>query len=175
MNPTIRNAATDDAELIAQLTREAWINKPADSSGHRESREVVLKSLSEGEAMILELAGQAIGSVRIYPVSRMLADGTVIGPIALEIARLGIIPAYRGRGLSSWLMNAVTLRAAAQGIEELRLAVRSDEPELQAFYQRHGFFADDSIVYSHANPNSPKPMTMRKYLYQQHPSGGHSL
>jgi ribosomal protein S18 acetylase RimI-like enzyme len=142
------------------------VGKPENSSGHRESVETVLKSLGEGEAIIMELGGKPIGAVRIYPVF----DHDF--PIALEMARLCVIPAYRGRGLSTWLTNEVMIRAMNRGIEELRLAVRTDEPGLVKFYERLGFFIDSSITYSHANPNSPKPITMRKYLFTHLPPRG---
>ncbi len=166
MIPTLRTASKDDAELVADLTRAAWVGKPADSSAHHETAEVVLKSLSEGEIVIMELGSKPIGCVRIYPV---FENGF---PVALEMARLCILPEYRGRGLSTWLTNEVMIRAIQRGIEELRLAVRTDEPGLVKFYERIGFFIDSNISYSHANPNSPKPITMRKYLFNQIPAKG---
>jgi GNAT superfamily N-acetyltransferase len=171
MVPQVRSATSADAGLIAQLTRDCWRYKPANSSGHHESSDNVIKSLQQGIGFILELESIAIGSVRAYPVYTTTDHGEQIGPIALEIARLGILPEYRGRKLSSWLMNAVTLAALHQGCEELRLAVREDEPELLRFYEQQGFFVDTSFTYSHANPNSPAPITMRKYLYQHHHQG----
>ncbi len=175
MIPFLRPATLEDAELIAQLTREAWVHKPANSSGHRETAETVRANLKEGEAIIMELDGQPIGSVRLYPVFETAEDGSRVGPVALEIARLGILPAYRGRGLNTWLMNEAMMVATRRGIEELRLAVRTDEPGLQRLYEQQGFFVDDRLTYSHANPDSPAPVTMRKYLFQRGPSRGESL
>ncbi|MFN3265284.1 MAG: GNAT family N-acetyltransferase [Deinococcales bacterium] len=166
MIPTLRTATAADAQLVADLTRACWVGKPANSSGHFESKEVVEKSLQDGEIIIMELDGKPIGSVRMYPV---VQDGY---PIALEMGRLGVLPKYRGRGLSTWLTNEVMIRATQRGIEELRLAVRADEPWLVKFYERLGYFVDDSIPYSHANPNSPKPVTMRKYLFTYLPPRG---
>jgi ribosomal protein S18 acetylase RimI-like enzyme len=151
---------------VADLTRACWVGKPSNSSGHFETAQNVQQSLQDGEIVIMELGGVAIGSVRIYPV---LENGY---PIALEMARLGVLPEYRGRGLSTWLSNEVMIRATQRGIEELRLAVRTDEPGLVRFYERIGFFVDSSFSYSHANPNSPKPITMRKYLFTHIPSSG---
>jgi GNAT superfamily N-acetyltransferase len=167
MIPTLRTATLEDAELIARLTRECWAGKPANSSGHRETAASVRENLQDGEAIIMELAGKPVGSVRFYPVYTVLPDGSRAGPVALEVGRLGILPEHRGRGLSTWLMNEVTMRATLRGIQELRLAVRQDEPGLLAFYKRQGFFEDADIVYSHANPHSPKPITMRKYLFDR--------
>ena len=173
MIPVLRLATSDDAELIAALTRAAWISKPANSSGHRETVKSVRANLLEGDAIIMELDGQPIGSVRLYPMYQTLEDGSQIGPVALEIARLGILPEYRGRGLSTWLMNEAMMAATRRGIEELRLAVRTDEPGLQHLYERQGFFVDSSIMYSHANPDSPPPITMRKYLFSRRPTTPH--
>ena len=175
MIPVLRLATLADAELIAALTRAAWIDKPANSSGHRESAKSVRANLLEGDAIIMELGGEVIGSVRLYPVYQTLEDGSRIGPVALEIARLGILPAHRGRGLNTWLMNEAMMTAVRRGIEELRLAVRTDEPGLQRMYERQGFFVDSSIVYSHANPDSPPPITMRKYLFSRGPRTGTAL
>jgi ribosomal protein S18 acetylase RimI-like enzyme len=175
MIPTLRPATPDDAELIATLTRAAWISKPANSSGHCETADGVRANLLEGDAIIMELGGAAIGSLRLYPVYQTLEDGSRIGPVALEIARLGILPAYRGRGLNTWLMNEAMMTATKRGIEELRLAVRGDEPGLQRFYERQGFIKDSSIAYSHANPDSPPPITMRKYLFSTAPIIGTEL
>jgi GNAT superfamily N-acetyltransferase len=169
MIPELRTATLEDAELIARLTRECWVGKPINSSGHRETTETVEKSLREGHAIIMYLEGVPVGSVRWYPVmGESTPEVTYYGAIAWEIGRLGIIPAYRGRGLSTWLMNEIMIRATSSGIEELRLAVRTDEPGLLEFYKRQGFFEDSSIKYSHANPKSQPPITMRKYLFQ-HP------
>ncbi len=175
MIPRLRTATDADAELIAQLTRACWVGKPENSSGHREDAAKVLESLRDGEAIIMELNGEPIGSVRYYPVYTTLPDGSKAGPVALELGRLGILPEHRGRGLSTWLMNEVMMRAVTRGIEELRLAVRQDEPGLLEFYRRQGFFEDSSIAYNHANPNNPKPITMRKFLFDRVPSRGETL
>ena len=175
MIPVLRPATSDDAELIAALTRAAWVGKPVNSSGHRETASGVRANLLEGDAIIMELGGEPIGSVRLYPVYQTLENGSKAGPVALEIARLGILPAHRGRGLNTWLMNEAMMTATKRGIEELRLAVRSDEPGLQRMYERQGFFVDSSIVYSHANPDSPPPITMRKYLFVRGPRTGTEL
>jgi ribosomal protein S18 acetylase RimI-like enzyme len=164
--PTLRTATNADAQLVADLTRACWVGKPANSSGHFETSAIVQKSLQDGEIIIMELGGKPIGSVRMYPV---LENGY---PVALEFGRLGVLPEYRGRGLSTWLTNEVMIRATQRGIEELRLAVRTDEPGLVRFYERLGFFVDLNMTYSHANPNSPKPITMRKYLFTHIPPKG---
>lgn len=177
MIPRLRNATPEDAELIARLTREAWAGRVApDSSGHFESAEKVARDLAEGGGIVMEIGGEPVGSVRWFPVFVTLEDGSRAGPVAWEIARLGLLPAYRGRGLSTWLMNELTIRATTHGIEELRLAVREDQPQLMRWYERQGFFIDPTITYAHTYPHSKaKPVSMRKYLFDRPRPSGESL
>ena len=54
--------------------------------------------------------------------------------------------------------------ALAAGIEELRLAVRSDQPKLIDFYTAYEFTLAEELEYSHANPLEPAPLVMRRML-----------
>lgn len=149
---TVRRAVTADAALIARLTRACWAGRvAAGSSGHLEDEARALRDLAEGGGFILEREGEAAGSVRW---SR--------GSEAWELMRLGILPAYRGRGLSQWLMDLVETEAQAAGAREIRLAVRTDQPRLVEVYRALGYQIDSSLRYSHANPNSEPPVVMRK-------------
>ncbi len=174
--PKVRLATSSDAELIAKLTRECWVGKPENSSGHRETTEKVLQDLKTGAAMILEVKGQPVGSLRYWPV--ILPSTKLVefhAPTVWEIGRIGILPAFRGQGLSTWLMNELTTQAVQRGIQEFRLAVRTDEPGLVKLYVRLGFRIDASLEYSHANENSPPPLVMRKYLFERPKSIGELL
>ncbi len=158
---TLRDARPEDAELLAHLTREAWAGKVApDSSGHRETPERVRADLASGGGLVMELGGEPVGSVRWRAL-----------PEAWEVMRLGLLPAYRGRGLSTWLMNELTYRALTGGAPELRLAVRTDQPRLAEYYEGLGFAADPGLEYSRANPDNPPPVVMRKRLYPYVPAG----
>lgn len=161
MIPTLREATGEDAALIASLVREAWAGMfPPGSSGHRLTADKVRAALEEGGGLVLEVGGEPAGSVMWAPV-----------PGAWEVMKLALRPAYRGRGLSSWLLNEITYRALSNGVGELRLAVRRDAPGLVRFYERQGFFVDPDATYSHANPKSPPPVVMRRRLQPVVPVG----
>ncbi len=156
-NIVVREAAFDEAQLIADLTRAAWANKVAPtSSGHHESAERVTQDLLVGGGFILLVNHIPIGSVRWLPLDD--------APDILEITRMGVLPAYRGENLSQHLIEAVTHHALAHEISELRLAVRSDQLCLLDFYMAFGFEAAPELEYSHANPLEPMPAMMRKNL-----------
>mgnify|MGYP003384593083 CR=1 FL=1 len=157
MNIVVREARLDEAQLIAELTRAAWQNKvAASSSGHHESLERVLSDLRAGGGFVLLLDHMAVGSLRWMPLE---TDTEV-----WEILRMGIIPNYRGRGLSQHLLEAVIHHAQECAVSQLRLAVRADQDKLIDFYAAFGFELAPEIEYSHANPAEPLPNVMRKFL-----------
>lgn len=157
MHLQIRTAASDDAQLIADMTRAAWAGKvAATSSGHRETAILVSEQLHQGGAFILLADHQPIGSVRWLPANAQ--------PNVWEILRMGLLPDFRGKDLSRRLLEAVFDHALKNQIHELRLAVRTDQPRLVDLYAEFGFDIAPELTYSHANPSEPAPVVMRKPL-----------
>ena len=153
----VREATTEDAPLIAELTRAAWAGKVAvTSSGHRETALRVADHLRGGGAFILMLDGEPVGSVRFIPHDE--------DPDTWEILRMGVLPHCRGQNLSQHLLEAVIHHGLACNTEELRLAVRADQPKLQDFYSAFEFELAEELEYSNANPAEPPPRVMRRYL-----------
>jgi GNAT superfamily N-acetyltransferase len=157
MDIVVRAAVDDDAALIADLTRACWRGKVSpSSSGHHESVELVQRHLHDGGAFLLDIDGVPAGSVRWLPHD---SDDDV-----WEILRMGVLPAWRGSNLSQHLLEAVIHQGLASGVQELRLAVRSDQPKLIDFYAAWEFELAEELDYSHANPNEPAPAVMRRFL-----------
>ena len=157
MNVVVREATDEDARLIAELTRAAWAGKVSvTSSGHRETAVLVAEHLRDGGGFVLEVDARAVGSVRWLPLDSA-AD-------VWEICRMGVLPAYRGSNLSQHLLEAVIHHSLACGVEEVRLAVRADQPKLIDFYTAFEFELAEELEYSHANPLEPAPMVMRRAL-----------
>ena len=77
---------------------------------------------------------------------------------------LGVLPAFRGTGLSQHLLEAVIHCAQISGVEELRLGVRVDQPRLLDLYAAYHFEPAPELEYSHANPDEPAPSVMRRFL-----------
>lgn len=157
MNILVREATLDDAQLIADLTRAAWAGKVAvSSSGHRETAVRVRLDLQIGGGFILLKDEEPIGSVRWAPVESE--------PDVWEIMRMGVLPAHRGEHLSQHLLEAVIHRAQESDVDELRLAVRSDQERLLDLYAAFGFELAPELEYTHANPLEPSPTVMRRLL-----------
>lgn len=154
----VREAGVHDAGLIAALTRAAWSGKvAATSSGHHETAQRVDAQLRSGGAFILMLDGEPVGSVRYAPHDD--------DQDTWDILRMGVLPHCRGRNLSQHLLEAVIHHALAGNAQELRLAVRSDQPGLLDLYAAYEFELADELDYLHANPAEPAPRVMRRYLH----------
>jgi GNAT superfamily N-acetyltransferase len=157
MNLLVREAILDDAQLMAELTRAAWAGKVAvTSSGHRETAVRVTQDLHDGGGFLLLADDVPAGSVRWLPLE---AD-----PNVWEILRMSVLPDYRGNHLSQHLLEAVIHHALVADINELRLAVRSDQSRLLDLYAAHGFELALELEYTHANPLEPAPTVMRRLL-----------
>ncbi|WDZ97683.1 GNAT family N-acetyltransferase [Herbaspirillum sp. WKF16] len=157
MEMLIREATSEDAPLIAELTRNSWANKVApNSSGHREAADHVTEDLQHGGAFILLRGEVPAGSVRWLPLD---SDFDV-----WEIRRMGICPDFRGERLSQHLMEALIHRAQAADVRELRLAVRTDQAQLVDLYAAFGFEIAPELEYTRANPNEAPPIVMRRVM-----------
>ena len=157
MSIVVREATAEDAPLIAELTRAAWAGKvTVTSSGHRETALRVSEHLRNGGGFILMLDGEPVGSVRFAPHDE---DQDI-----WEILRMGVLPHCRGSNLSQHLLEAVIHHGLTSAVQELRLAVRSDQPKLLDFYSAYEFELAEELDYSHANPAEPSPLVMRRRL-----------
>lgn len=157
MSIVVRAATDDDAQLIAELTRAAWSGKVSvTSSGHRETAVQVSQHLRAGGGFILMLRGEPVGSVRWGPHDE--------DPDIWEILRMGVLPHCRGSNLSMHLLEAVIHHGLESNAQQLRLAVRGDQPKLLDFYAAFAFELAEELEYSHANPNEPAPLVMRRFL-----------
>ena len=157
MGLVLREATLADATLLAELTRAAWRQTVAvTSSGHRETAVQVAEHLQHGGGFILLIDEQPAGAVRWLPVD---GDADV-----WEILRMGVLPGYRGQNLSQHLLEAVVHHAQSCGVDELRLAVRSDQARLLDLYAAYGFELAPELEYGHANPVEPAPTVMRRRL-----------
>lgn len=157
MRIAIRPAAPDDAALMHRLSLQAWRGTVSpNSSLFDETVDYVAQILRNGGGFILEVDGEPAGSVRHFPVG---GDAAV-----WEVKRLGVIAAWRGRGLGERLMQAVADAAHRQGVRRLQIGIRADQPRLIRFYEALGFRLDDSVRLSAPNPRTAPAITMSRTL-----------
>jgi ribosomal protein S18 acetylase RimI-like enzyme len=97
------------------------------------TRRFVLNSLKDGAVHLVAVADDAVvGWCDLRPkLAPTLRHTAVLG--------MGIVAAYRGRGIGSRMLAATLEPALARGIRRCELVVRADNATAIALYRRFGF------------------------------------
>ena len=120
-----------------RLSFEEYRGKLYPESGAlRESLEDVRAGILSGGAFLAFVGEQIAGSARfrVYP-------GHVYGE------RIGVLPAYRGKGIAAALTKAIETTAAARNIRHVRVQVRASIPSNLQLYEKLGYRFLESIPY----------------------------
>ena len=98
-----------------------------------ETRKFVARNIAKGYPQLVALDGdRVVGWCDVLPIERPVSRHCgVLG--------LGLLPAYRGRGLGERLMRAALQAARACGLSRIELSVRADNTRAIALYTRLGF------------------------------------
>ncbi len=91
----------------------------------------LLDAAVEGAPLVLVADGGArdpVGYALVVP-----------GPEAAYLAELAVTPPEQGRGHGTALVRALVQRLRADGVDELRLSARADDPRVRSFYEGLGF------------------------------------
>jgi len=136
----IRGAGPEEAETVMRLMRlafEEYRGKLYPESGALgESLEDVRSGIASGGAFLAFVGDAAAGSARY----RVFSDH-VYGE------RIGVLPAYRGRGISAALTQAIEASAGARGIAQVQVKVRASIPFNFRLYEKLGYRIVDSETY----------------------------
>lgn len=85
-----------------------------------------------------ELAGYGLAYV-MRAAETWTADTWLTGAQVGEIESLGVLPAYRGQGIGSRLLDELISQLAAAGVHDLVLGVLPGNTAAIRLYQRYGF------------------------------------
>jgi GNAT superfamily N-acetyltransferase len=151
----LRRLAAADAPVAAALIRAAFalqgtVTDPP-SSALRETAEIVAEKLARGGGAGLERDGELIGVALWAPQEN-----------ALYVGRLAVVPSWRGRGLSSRLLQEAEAEAKRRALHRLRLHARIELPANGRLFARHGFVEVE--VRAHPGYAEPTFAVMEKTL-----------
>ena len=151
----IREAGRQDAPLLLGLIQESFETlyrrvglTAANFSRHAAHMgpEWVLEQMDTGNRFfILEDSGVACGCVALGPAQAG----------AVELRRLAVLPAHRGRGLGRMLVAHVLTEARRLGARRVTLGLWATDPELRRWYERQGFAVSEVKHYD----DLPLPLT----------------
>jgi len=98
------------------------------SACHTETVGDVAEAIQAGGAVLAWHDGQAVGS------ARYAFQGD-----ACWVARVSVLPDYRGMGIASAMMEALEMRARQRGYAHMQLGSRLNLPKNITLYQRMGY------------------------------------
>ena len=128
----IRPVGLDEAEKVMQVMRlafEEYRGKLYPESGAlRETLEDVRSGIASGGALLAFVDEAIAGSARyrVFP-------GHLYGE------RIGVLPAYRGRGIAAALTQAIEASARERGVPQVHVKVRAAIPSNLRLYEKLGY------------------------------------
>lgn len=134
----LREAAPEDAPLLRRIMLAAYEeyrdSLVPPSGAFDETVEEIRHAVQNGGAVIVEEDGVVIACGRFD-----------FGPerAFIEVGRLSVLPAYRGRGIATRMLAWFEARAASLSVPEVRLGVRLNLPQNIALYERVGYATFD--------------------------------
>ena len=140
MKVDVRGCGAEAAAEVHRLTQVAFANHASldpPSGALRESEEDVRRDLERGGGALATVDGATVGALR-YEVR----------PFWLHARRVAVDPAFQNRGIGRALMRWAEEEARRRGLSEVRLGVRRQLPENQAFYERLGY----EVLAAHSHP-----------------------
>jgi GNAT superfamily N-acetyltransferase len=137
----IRRATVEDAEAIAGVQVRAWHHAYADIVAPQELAEHTVASRTDRWREALERGDSTTLVVEV--------QGTIAGFATIvpgELRALYVDPPAQGAGAGSALLHAAQDALRAGGHREAVLWVFQANGHARAFYERHGWSADDPPV-----------------------------
>ena len=151
----LRPLSISDAAIAAELIRAAFAAQPRPtrppSSALRETAASIAEKIERGGGFGAWVEGRLAG----------LALWQVAGD-ALHVARVSVLPEWRGDGLSRRLLEACEDTARERGLRRMTLRVRLALPENERLFERLGFRR--AGVETHEGFDAPTVAVMEKRL-----------
>jgi len=128
----LRAATEADLPRMVDVIRAAFaeyedrLDPP--SSNRRRTVESTRQELASGSALVATVEQDLVGCVLYFPKTDHM-----------YLARLAVLPAYRGRGIARGLLAAVEACARDAGLASVQLSVRLQLADLRATYERLGY------------------------------------
>lgn len=142
MDIAVRQARPADAQGIEQLLREAarWVDALGVvmwDEGELDPARIV-REVDEGQFFVAEVDGIMAGAIRFQVEDRLFWPDIEQEDSAF-VHRLVVARAFKGRGVSTALLEWSVAHARALDKRVLRLDCDADRAKLRALYERFGF------------------------------------
>jgi putative acetyltransferase len=126
--PTDRNAAAETISTV--LAEYGIIFEPRGADIDVLEIETYYQE-TEGEFWVIEQEGKVVGTSGYYPVKR--------GEKSVEIRKMYLLPAVRGKGLGRYLLKELENAIANRGFQEIWIETASVLKEAVKLYESSGY------------------------------------
>lgn len=126
-------------------------NEAASWARRREQYRRWLES-GEGFALLAERQGQPAGYTVVH-IQDGPDDTYPLGDRFAEIYSLSVLPAERGQGIGSQLLDAIDARLAAMGIRDVAVSAMIENEAALRLYRRRGFVPREIVHYRFGLPD----------------------
>ena len=129
---SIRPYSPEDEKVVIQLWEKVFPNSPPHNNPVRDIR--TKRSIQPDLFLVAVQQDQLVGTAMAG------FDGH-----RGWVYYLGVDPDFRSQGIGTALMRRVENKLEALGCPKLNLQIRADNQEVQAFYEKLGFFSEDRV------------------------------
>jgi GNAT superfamily N-acetyltransferase len=141
----IRPATEADIEGMAEMlrllfTQEAEFAPSIDAQ--RDGLRAILASPSVGRLLVAEADGALLGMVNL-----LYTQSTALGGRVAILEDMIVVPAERGSGVASRLLDAAIDTCRGDGCRRITLLTDADNSRAQKFYERSGFCRSTMVPY----------------------------
>lgn len=141
--PTLRRATNADCSAAYALVSAALVEfglcpEPSGTDADLADFERHYFSRGGDFAVLVDETGRLVGTCGLLP----LGDG------AIELRKMYLSPAWRGRGQGRRLLEWAIQRSGAAGFRRLRLETAAVLKDAIALYERNGFRRDDAQLHT---------------------------
>ena len=153
--PSIREATRDDAPLLLRLIQQSFQTvydrlglTPGNFKHHASffGPEWILEQMDSGSRFfILDDAGEPAGCVAL----KREEDG------AIQMRRLGVLPAHRGKGYGRALVDHALAEARQMGVRRVTLGMWATDLPLRRWYESLGF----AVTWTEVRADMPLAIT----------------
>ena len=153
-NVTLRRAARDDADAVAEIWRLGWLD------GHEGLVPPELVDARTDESFRTR-AAERVGDTTVAVVDNEVAGFVMV--VDDEVEQVYISAAHRGTGVAGALLDEAERQVWANGHAEAWLAVVAGNARARAFYERRGWRDDGPFVYAAATEAGPVDVPCHRY------------
>jgi len=142
MTIAVRVAQPPEAPVVEGMLREAarWVDAMGVvmwDEGELDSSRIA-REVADGQFFVAEVDGTIVGAIRFQLEDRLFWPDLVQADSAF-VHRLVVARAFKGRGVSTALLEWSVERARAMGRRFLRLDCDAERAKLRDLYERFGF------------------------------------